>query len=85
MRFPEEGVLVSSTVIVTVVKMLESLSETAQEQVVEHPRKYLEGLQDEIRWDNLFKKTQPQLIAAAKRAKREIDAGQSKPLDYDQL
>ena len=60
----------SSKVIATLVKMVESLPEPAQEQIVAHLREYLEELQDELRWDNLFKKTQPQLITAAKRAKR---------------
>lgn len=64
---------------------MESLPETAQERVVEHLREYIEDLQDELQWDSLFKKTQPQLIAAAKRAKQEIAAGNAKPLDYDQL
>ena len=52
----------SSTAIATVTKMLESLPEPAQDQVVEHLREYLEDLQDELQWDALFR-TQPQLIA----------------------
>jgi hypothetical protein len=75
----------SSTAIVTVIKMMESLPETVQDQVVEHLRDYLEDLQDEIQWDNLFKKTQKQLIAAAQQARREIAEGRAKPLDDDQL
>lgn len=75
----------SSETISTVIKMIESLPETAQERVVEHLREYIEDLRDELQWDNLFKKTQPQLIAAAKRAKQEIATGNAKPLDYDQL
>ncbi len=75
----------SSENISTVIKLMESLPETAQERVVEHLREYIEDLQDELQWDSLFKKTQPQLIAAAKRAKQEIAAGNAKPLDYDQL
>ena len=62
----------SSTAIATVAKMLESLPETVQDQVVEHLRKYLADLQDELAWDDLFKRTQPQLVAAARRAKEEI-------------
>jgi len=65
--------------------MMESLPETAQDQVVEHLREYLEDLQDELQWDTLFKKTQPQLIAAARRAKKEIAEGLAQPMDYDQL
>lgn len=75
----------SSTAITTVVKMLESLPETVQEQVVEHLREYLADLQDELVWDDLVKRTQPQLVAAARRAKQEIAEGHAKPLDYDQL
>mgnify|MGYP001578119352 CR=1 FL=1 len=75
----------SSTAIATVTKMLESLPEPAQDQVVEHLREYLEDLQDELKWDTLFKRTQPQLIAAARRTKQEIAQGLAKPMDYDQL
>jgi hypothetical protein len=75
----------SSTAIATVIKMMESLPEPAQDQVVEHLREYLEDLQDELQWDTLFKKTQPQLIAAARHAKKEISEGLAQPMDYDLL
>ena len=75
----------SSTAIATVIKIMESLPETAQDRVVEHLREYLEDLRDELQWDTLFKKTQPQLIAAARRAKKEIAEGLAQPMDYDQL
>ena len=75
----------SSTAIATVTKMLESLPETAQAQVVEHLREYIEDLRDELEWDALFSRTQPQLVTAAKRAKQEIAEGRAKPLDENQL
>jgi hypothetical protein len=75
----------SSTAIATVTKMLESLPETVQTQVVEHLREYIEDLRDELEWDALFSKTQPQLVTAAKRAKQEIAEGRAKPLDENQL
>jgi len=75
----------SSTAIVTVVKMLESLPEATQDQIVEHLREYIEEIQDETEWDALFRRTQKQLVVAAQRAKREIAEGLAKPLDYDQL
>lgn len=75
----------SSTAIATVTKMMETLPELVQDQVVDHLREYLEDVQDELRWDTLFKKTQPQLVAAARRAKHEIAEGRAKPMDYDQL
>ena len=77
--------MASTAAIITVTKMLESLPETVQEQVVEHLREYLADLQDELKWDNLFEQTQPQLIAVARRAKQEIAQGRAQPMDYEQL
>jgi hypothetical protein len=75
----------ASKAIATVIKMIESLPEDAQDQVVEHLRDYLEDLRDDRKWDNTFKKTQPQLIAAAQRARKEIADGLAKPLDHSDL
>lgn len=75
----------SSTVIATVEKMLESLPEEAQERVVEHLREYILDLQDEIRWDTLFKRTQNKLVEAARRAREEIAAGKAEPMDFKRL
>lgn len=75
----------SSAAITTVVKMLESLPEAMQDQVAEHLREYLADLQDELQWNALVSKTQPQLVAAARRAKQAIAQGQATPLDYDKL
>ena len=76
---------VSSTAVMTLVKMVESLPDTAQEQVVEHLREYIATLQDELQWNATFKKTQSQLIAAARRAKQEIAEGRATPLEHRQL
>lgn len=75
----------SSTAIVTITKMMETLPESTQEQAVEHLREFISEMQDEVRWDALFKKTQKQLVAAARKAREEIAAGRAKPMDYDQL
>ena len=74
-----------STAITTVIKMIESLPEASQEQVVAHLRDYIEDLQDERQWDASFRRTQQQLMAAAQRAKRETAEGRATPMDYDQL
>lgn len=74
----------SSEAIATVIQMIESLPETAQERVVDHLREYITELQDELEWDSLVEKTQPKLTAA-KRAKQEIAEGLAQPLNYDQL
>lgn len=75
----------SSTAITTLVKMVESLPDELQEKVVEHIRDYIADLEDEKRWDTLFQETQGNLVAAAQKAKQEIVAGQSVPMDYEQL
>jgi len=75
----------SSTAITTLTKMMESLPETTQLRVIDHLRDYIEDLQDEIKWNSSFKETQPQLITAVRRARREIAEGRAKPMDYSQL
>lgn len=71
--------------IATLTKMLESLPESAQAQVVEHLREYIEMLRDELQWDDSFKRTQASLVAAAQRARKEMEEGKAEPMDYDQL
>ncbi len=75
----------SSAAIATLVKMVESLPDELQEKVVEHIRDYIADLEDEKRWDTSFQQTQGNLVAAARKAKQEIAAGQSVPMDYEQL
>jgi hypothetical protein len=75
----------SSLAITTIVKMVESLPEALQDQVAEHLRDYIQDLQDELQWDTSFRKTQQQLVKAARLAKQEIAEGKAKPLDYNQL
>ncbi len=75
----------SSSVITTIVKMLESLPDGLQEQVADHIREYITDLEDEARWESSFKKSQDRLVAAAQQAKREIAAGRAMPMDYEQL
>ena len=77
--------MASTTAITTATKMLESLPESVQEQVVEHLRDYVADLQDELKWNSLFERTQLQLVEAARRAKQEITQGHARPMDYDRL
>lgn len=74
-----------STAVTTIVKMLESLPIEVQDRVLDHLREYIDDLQDEMRWNESFRRTQPKLVAAAQRAKREIAEGRATTIDYDQL
>lgn len=67
----------SSNTIATIVKMVELLPDATQDQVAEHLREYIQNLQDEALWDAQFNATQPQLIAAARNAKRQIAEGKA--------
>ena len=75
----------ASTTVATVMKMIESLPEETQDLVVEHLRGYLLEMQDDTKWNEAFKKTRPQLIAAARRATKEIADGLAKPLKHTDL
>ena len=75
----------SSEAIATVVKMMESLPEPTQNQIVEHLQNYLMEIQDELRWDELFNKTQSKLAAMARLAKKQVAEGKARPMDYSEL
>ena len=75
----------SAETIATLVKMLESLPQAAQDHVVEHLRECIEDIRDENRWDLSFEKTRERLAEAGKRAKREIASGLARPMDLDRL
>jgi hypothetical protein len=55
---------ISSPQISTLVKIMESLPVSLQERVTDHLREYIDDLQDEIKWDNSFAKSQSKLVAA---------------------
>lgn len=75
----------ASNAVVTITRMIETLPEVLQDQVVEHLREYIAELEDELRWETSFNNTQDQLIKAARRAKKEIAAGKAEPMDLDRL
>jgi hypothetical protein len=73
----------SSPAITTVVKIMESLPIEVQDGVAEHLKAYIDELQDEIRWNKSFQRTQSGLIDAAKKAKQEIAEGKASTMNYD--
>lgn len=77
--------MVETTAIYTIVKIMETLPEAAQHQLVDHVRDYLADMDDEAEWDNLFEETQEQLRASARKARQEIAEGKAEPMDFDRL
>ena len=74
-----------SKAIETVVKMLESLPEAAQERLVEDLRNLIEEARDEGRWAEQFERKKAGLVAAARTAREEVRAGRAEDMDYDKL
>lgn len=69
----------------TMMKMLESIPDSLQEEVVEHMRDYIEDMRDKTKWKELFSQTQDKLIAAARKARQEIAEGKASLMDVDKL
>ncbi|RJR22303.1 MAG: hypothetical protein C4582_06845 [Desulfobacteraceae bacterium] len=75
----------ASEATMTIIKMLETLPEQAQDRVVEHLREYIEELRDEALWNESFSRTQSNLVSAARRVRKEIEEGKATPLDLEKL
>lgn len=75
----------SSETIITVTKLMESLPDSLQQQVIDHLREYIDTLQEEKEWDDLVDKTQTKLINFARKAKQEISQGKAQLMDYEKL
>ncbi|MEL6461029.1 MAG: hypothetical protein AAFQ91_22790 [Cyanobacteria bacterium J06621_15] len=75
----------SSLTITTVIKMIGCLPENTQNYVLEHLREYIQELEEELKWEQSFKKTESNLISAAKLAKQQIAEGLSEAMNYDKL
>ena len=69
----------------TATKMLESLPEPDQEQVVEHLREYIADLRDEMQSESQYEQSESELVSAARRARKEIQEGQSESMDHNRL
>jgi hypothetical protein len=67
----------SAEAIATVTQMMRTLPDATQNQVAEYIANYITDLQDDLRWDESFKKTEPNLIQQAILAKQQIAEGKA--------
>lgn len=74
-----------SPAITTIVKMMETLPEETQSQVVEHLREWLLDMEDEAMWDESFARTQKGLYETAQDARKQVAEGNAKPMDLNRL
>jgi hypothetical protein len=75
----------ASPALTTILKMIENLPESRQNQVVEHLREFITDLEDEDKWDKAFAKTQDKLAYKTRQVDKQIAEGKSKPMDFDRL
>ena len=73
------------TTLNTINRMLESLPEDKQEEVLNHLYDYITELQDEIKWDLLFKSSEKEISLIAKEIKEKIKKGSIEDFNYDRL
>jgi hypothetical protein len=69
----------------TATKMIESLPESVQDRVVEELRILVEDVREEAKWDALIESKKGGLVAAARKARKEIAAGKAMDMDFDKL
>jgi hypothetical protein len=71
--------------VATVIKIIETLPESAQALVAQHLLDYLTDMQDDLRWDATYRQSQDKLMSAARCAHHQIAEGHAQPLDSDRL
>ena len=65
--------------------MIESLPEAVQDRVVEELRLLVEDAREEAKWEALIESKKDGLVAAARKARKEIAAGKATEMDFDKL
>jgi hypothetical protein len=65
--------------------MMRTLPDSTQQQVADHISNYIADLKDDMRWDESFKKTEPNLIQQARLAKQQIAEGKASRMDINHL
>ena len=68
----------------TAIKLLETLPESTQQQLVDELRRLALEAQDEAKWDQLFSGTNG-LKAAAQKARQAMVEGRATDMDFDKL
>lgn len=69
----------------TISKMIETLPESMQYSIIDEIKVIIAEKLDEAEWDVKFHRDSEALIAMAKKVKKEIAEGKTKPMDYEKL
>jgi hypothetical protein len=69
----------------TILKMIENLPDSRQNQVAEHLREYIADLEDQEKWDKAFAKTQKKLAYKTRQAEKQIAEGKSERMGFNRL
>jgi hypothetical protein len=66
-------------------EQLEDLPVDLREKVAKYISEHLEDIQDEMRWDESFKRTAGKLSEFARNARQEIKDGLAEEMDFKKL
>ena len=69
----------------TICKMIGSLPESMQSSILDEINVIIAEKQDEIQWNIQFKRTQENLMAMARKVKKEMSEGNTEPMDYERI
>ena len=67
--------------VIDAIATMRALPESTQQQMAEHISNYIAELQDDLKWDESFKRTEISLVQKAKLAKKQIADGKLSRLD----
>jgi len=69
----------------TITKMIEALPREIQNRVLEEIKPIISEALDEAEWQMQFERSQKELVSVARKVKKEIKAGRTEPMDYENL
>ena len=67
--------------VIDAIATMRALPESTQQQMAEHISNYIAELQDDLKWDESFKRTEISLVQQAKLAKKQIADGKLSRLE----
>ena len=66
-------------------RKLENLPEEFRERMAEYLSEHFEEIEDEVRWEEQFKRSSNKLAGIARQARQEIAEGKAEPMKYEKL
>jgi hypothetical protein len=75
----------ASAAVETLIKMVESVPEPVQEKLVERVRELLHEMREDLKWEEVFARSQNKLADEAREVRKQIRSGLAEPMDLEKL